>query len=71
VQDADIDVSGRRRKVPWGVLVEGYADLLVLAPNDMTGNACAVRPEDEFETLGDVERVGNLERRSRYGHVSD
>jgi hypothetical protein len=39
-----------------GYLVDGYADLLRSAPDDVTGNACAVRPEDKFETLGDVER---------------
>jgi hypothetical protein len=29
-----------------GGLVEGHADHLVLAPNDVTGNGCAVRLKD-------------------------
>jgi hypothetical protein len=53
------------------MLVKGYADLLSLAPDDMTGNARPIRPKNKVETLRDVERVCNIERRSRNGNVSD
>jgi hypothetical protein len=53
------------------MLVEGYADLLPLAPDDMTGNMRAVGLKDEVETLGEVEGVRNIECRPGNGHVSD
>src|SRR5882757_6772536 len=43
----------------WG-LVEGHADPILLAPDDVTGNVRAVRLK--VETLGDVVGLGNLER---------
>ena len=42
-----------------------------LAPDDVTGNVRAVRLKDKVETLGDVVRVGNIERRPRNGNVAD
>jgi hypothetical protein len=50
-----------RRSNP--VLVEGHADLLLLAPDDVTGNVRAIRLKDKVETLGDVVAVSNIERR--------
>jgi hypothetical protein len=60
------DIARERRG-----LVEGHADPLVLAPNDVTGNVRSVRLKDKVETLGNVAGVGNIERRSRNGHVAD
>src|SRR6266567_501439 len=54
----------------WG-LVEGHADPVLLAPDDVTGNVRAVRLKNKVETLGDVVGLGNLERRPRNGHVAD
>src|SRR5258708_18714213 len=54
----------------WG-LVEGHADPVRLAPDDVTGNVRAVRLKNKVETLGDVVGLGNLERRPRNGHVAD
>jgi len=53
------------------ILVEGYADLLPFSPDDVTRNVRAVRLKDEVETLGDLERVGDVERRPRNGNVAD
>jgi hypothetical protein len=53
------------------VLVEGHADPLLLAPDDVTGNVRAVRLKEKVETLGDVVGVGNIERRTRNGNVAD
>jgi hypothetical protein len=53
------------------MLVEGYADLLPLAPDDMTGNVRAVRFKDQVETFGDIQGVINIERRPRNGNVAD
>ena len=58
-----------RRSSP--VLVEGYANPLLFAPDDVTGNVRVVRLKDKVETLGDVLGVGNIERRPRNGHVAD
>jgi hypothetical protein len=52
-------------------LVEGHADLLPLAPDDVTGNVRAGRLKDKVEVLGDVEGVSNIERRPRNGNVAD
>lgn len=54
-------------------LVEGHADPLILAPDDVTGDVSvrAVRLKDEAETLGDVVGVGDFERRAGNGHVAD
>ena len=54
----------------WG-LVEGHADPVLLAPDDVTGNVRAVRLKNKVETLGDVVGLGNLKRRPRNGHVAD
>jgi len=54
----------------WG-LVEGHADPVLLAPDDVTGNVRAVRLKNKVKTLGDVVGLGNLERRPRNGHVAD
>ena len=53
------------------MLVERHADLLRLAPDDVTGNARAVRLKDQFETLGDVEGGTNFQRRPRNGNVAN
>jgi hypothetical protein len=44
-------------------LVEGHADPLLLAPDNVTGNVRAVRLKDKVKTLGNVVGVGNIERR--------
>ena len=54
----------------WG-LVEGHADPVLLAPDDVTGNVRAVRLKNKVETLGDVLGLCNIERRPRNGHVAD
>jgi hypothetical protein len=46
---------------PW--LVEGHADPLVLSPDDVTGDVRVVRLEDEIQTIGDIARVTNFDRR--------
>jgi hypothetical protein len=43
------------------MLVEGHANLLRLAPDDVTRNVRAVGLKDKVETLGDVEGVRNIE----------
>jgi hypothetical protein len=67
-------------KVTWGLppkarlrlkSVEGHADPLLLAPDNVTGNVRAVRLKDKVKTLGNVVGVGNIERRPRNGHVAD
>jgi hypothetical protein len=63
--------SAARSGLKCWALVEGYADLLPLAPDDVTGNVRAVCLKDQFETLGDVEGVTNIERRPRYRNVAD
>ena len=45
----------------WG-LVEGHADPLLLAPDDVTGYVRSVCLKDKVETLGNVVRFGNIER---------
>ena len=52
-------------------LVEGHADPLLLAPDDVTGNVRAVSLEDKAESLGDVVGVGNIKRRPRNGNIAD
>jgi hypothetical protein len=47
------------------VLVKGDADPVFLTPDDVTSNVRVVHLEDKVETLGDVVRVGNLERRPK------
>ena len=42
----------------WG-LVEGHADPVLLAPDDVTGNVRAVRLKNKVKTLGDVVGLGN------------
>src|SRR5665647_1413700 len=43
------DIARERRG-----LVEGHADPLLLAPNNVTGNVRAVRLKDKVKTLGNV-----------------
>ena len=64
--------------VPWSVrwrsnpaLVEGHADPLLLAPDDVTGNVRIVRLKDKVEALGDVVGACNLDRRARNGNIAD
>jgi hypothetical protein len=64
-QSATLNTNSR-----WG-LVEGHADPLLLAPDDVTGYVRSVCLKDKVETLGNVVRFGNIERRSRNGHVAD
>jgi hypothetical protein len=52
-------------------LVEGHADPLLFAPDDVTRNVRAVRLNDKIETIGDVAGVSNFERRPRNGNVAD
>jgi hypothetical protein len=44
-------------------LVEGHADPLLFAPDDVTRNVRAIRLKDKIEKIGDVAGVSNLERR--------
>ena len=46
--------------LPRPILVEGYADLLPLPPDDVTRNVRAVRLKDEIETLRNLKRVGDV-----------
>ncbi len=52
-------------------LFEGYADPLILTPCDTTWNARAVRLKEKAEALGDVLRIGDLQRGPRNRHVAD
>ena len=52
-------------------LVEGHADPLPFAPDDVTRNVRAVRFKDKIKTIGDVAGVSNFERRPRNGNVAD
>jgi hypothetical protein len=52
-------------------LVEGHADPLLFAPDDVTRNVRAIRLKDKIEKIGDVLGVSNLERRPRNGYVAD
>ena len=45
------DIGWCRRFFDDPMLVEGYANLLPLAPDDMTGNARAVRLKDEGQNV--------------------
>ena len=63
--------KGWRRRFDDPTLVEGHADLLRLAPDDVTGNVRAVRLKEKVEMLGNVEGVSNVERRPRNGNVAD
>ena len=63
--------KGWRRRFDDPTLVEGHADLLRLAPDDVTGNVRAVRLKDQVETFGDIQGVRNVERRPRNGNVAD
>jgi hypothetical protein len=65
IREADI-----ARELERCGLVEIHTDPLILTPNDMTGNVSAVRLKDEVETLGDVMRLDNIERRPRNSHVA-
>ena len=60
------DIARERRG-----LVEGHADPLLLTPNHVTGNVRAVCLKDKVEMLGDVLRLGNIQRRPRNGNVAD
>ena len=55
---------------PAIVLVEGHADPILLAPDDMTGNVRVVRLKEKIETLGDVVAASNLDRGPRNGNVT-
>src|SRR5271166_6486373 len=46
-----------------GGLVEGHADPLVLAPNDVAGNMRVVRLKEKAKTLGNVVGLSNIECR--------
>jgi hypothetical protein len=61
---------GWRRRFDDPILVEGHANPLLLAPDDVTGNVRAVRPKDKVKTLGDVEGIRNIERRPGNGNVA-
>jgi hypothetical protein len=50
---------------------QSKATPLLFAPDDVTGNVRVVRLKGKVETLGDVVRVSNLERRPRNGNVAD
>jgi hypothetical protein len=56
---------------PIPQLVEGHADPLFLAPDDVTGNVRVVFLKDKVEALGDVVGVSNFERCPRNGNVAD
>ncbi len=47
--------------------VKGDADPILLAPDDVTGDARVVRLKDKIEMLGDVVGAGNFDRRSATG----
>ncbi len=68
--DAAARVLGDLWRQRPDVLVEGHTDLILLAPDDVTGDACTVRLKDKFETLGNVLGVIDIERRARNGNVT-
>ena len=51
--------------------VEGHADPLLFAPDDVTRNVRAIRLKDKIEMIGDVAGASNFERRPRNGNVAD
>ncbi len=51
--------------------VEGHADPLLFAPDDVTRNVRTVRLKDKIETIGEVAGASNFERRPRNGNVAD
>jgi hypothetical protein len=55
---------------PAIVLVEGHADPILFAPDDVTGNVPVVHLKDQIEALGDVVGASNLDRRARNGNVT-
>ena len=56
---------------PIPVLIEGDADPILLAPDDVTGDARAVRLKDKIKMLGDVVGASNFDRRAGNGNVAD
>ena len=52
------DIARERRG-----LIEGHADPLLLAPDNVTGNVRTVSLKDKVETLGNFVRVRDIERR--------
>jgi len=70
---SNLFIANRGWKRPFDdpILVEGYADLLTLPPDDATRNVRAVRLKDQVETLRNLKRVGDVERRPRNGNVAD
>jgi hypothetical protein len=66
-----VPISGIAREREHWRLVEGHADSLLLAPDDVTGNVRAVRLKEKVEMPRDGVGVGNIERRPRDGHVAD
>ena len=55
------DIARERRG-----LVEGHADPLLLAPDNVTGNVRTVSLKDKVETLGNFVGVGDIERRPSF-----
>jgi hypothetical protein len=60
------DIASERRG-----LVQGHADPLPFAPDDVTRNVRTVCFKDKIKTIGDVAGVSNFERRPRNGNVAD
>jgi hypothetical protein len=56
--------SDHREKLPR-CLLEGHPDLLILAPDNATGDACVVLLKGKVEPFGDVEWISNIEGRPR------
>ncbi len=52
-------------------LVEGHADPLLFAPDDVTRYVRAIRLEEKIEEIGDVAGVIDFERGPRNGNVAD
>ena len=55
---------------PDPTLIESHADLLVLAPNEMTRNPRPIILEDKIKTLRDIVVLSNVERRPRNRHIA-
>jgi hypothetical protein len=54
-----------------GVSIEGYADPLFPAPDDVAGQVQPVGLEDQREIVGDAHGAGYVERRSDVRHVAN
>jgi hypothetical protein len=64
-------VFGKDSSSAEAASIEGHADPLFPAPDDVAGQVQPVGLEDQREIVGDAHRAGYLERRSDVRHVAN